>query len=381
MKERLHQSISRLTNGTARRLPLILLVALIMSAVTAQAQTTQFTYQGRLTDGGTAANGNYDMQILLYDAPSGGSQVSPPTVFSGVPVSNGIFSITLGFFNAFTGGDRYLEISVRPAGSGSYTLLTPREQITSTPYAIRSSTAGMADNAAQLGGFAPSSYIQGNDPRLADSRPPTAGSGNYIQNGTSQQSSSNFNVSGNGTVGGTLAAGQVIVTTLGSVGSTTLCRNASSQIATCSSSLRYKTNLARYGRGLEVINRLRPITFDWKEGGMHDVGFGAEDVARIDPLLVTYNDKGQVEGVKYDRISVVLTNAIKQQQTQIETLQARNAALATRLQAVEKLLRKQAVSAGRRQRVARASRPRSLHRMRVFRQMSSRPTTPISEHR
>ncbi len=53
---------------------------------------------------------------------------------------------------------------------------------------------------------------------------------------------------------------------------------------------------------------------------MRDVGFGAEDVEKVDPLLVTYN-KGQVEGVKYDRISVVLVNAVREQQDQIEKQQ------------------------------------------------------------
>ena len=55
------------------------------------------------------------------------------------------------------------------------------------------------------------------------------------------------------------------------------------------------------------------------------MGLGAEDVAQIDPLLVTYNAKGEVEGVKYDRIGVVLVNAVKEQQAQIETLQKTNA--------------------------------------------------------
>lgn len=54
---------------------------------------------------------------------------------------------------------------------------------------------------------------------------------------------------------------------------------------------------------------------------MPDIGFGAEDVAKINPLFVTYNDKGEVEGVKYDRLSVVFVNAFKEQQTQIETQQ------------------------------------------------------------
>jgi hypothetical protein len=90
----------------------------------------------------------------------------------------------------------------------------------------------------------------------------------------------------------------------------------------CSSSLRYKTNLAPYARGLDLINLLHPITFDWKKDGMRDLGFGAEDVERVDPLLVTYNKNRQVEGVKYDRITAVLVNAVKEQQAQIERQQS-----------------------------------------------------------
>jgi len=44
-------------------------------------------------------------------------------------------------------------------------------------------------------------------------------------------------------------------------------------------------------------------------------------VEKIEPLLVTHNDKGEVEGVKYDRLSVVLINAVKEQQSQIEAQQ------------------------------------------------------------
>jgi TolA-binding protein len=69
------------------------------------------------------------------------------------------------------------------------------------------------------------------------------------------------------------------------------------------------------------VRRLRPIGFTWKQGGMRDIGFGAEDVEKIDPLLVTYNQQGQVEGVKYDRINVVLVNAMKEQQQQINAQQ------------------------------------------------------------
>src|SRR5262249_41439071 len=68
-------------------------------------------------------------------------------------------------------------------------------------------SATNATNATQLGGVPAVQYVQTSDPRLSDSRPPTAGSSNYIQNTAVAQSSSNFNISGNGNVGGLLVAG------------------------------------------------------------------------------------------------------------------------------------------------------------------------------
>jgi hypothetical protein len=114
--------------------------------------------------------------------------------------------------------------------------------------------------------------------------------------------------------------GNFVVLTLGSAGSTSLCRNTANQIATCSSSLRYKTEVRPYYGGLDIISRLRPITFDWKSGGKSDLGFGAEEVERVEPLLVTHNDKGEIEGVKYAQITTVLVNAVREQQAQIDSL-------------------------------------------------------------
>jgi hypothetical protein len=89
---------------------------------------------------------------------------------------------------------------------------------------------------------------------------------------------------------------------------------------------------------LSFVRQLRPITFDWKQGGMRDVGFGAEDVAKIDPRFVTYNDKGQVEGVKYDRLTVAFVNALKEQQAQIEALQKQVVTQEKTLDALKNLL-------------------------------------------
>src|SRR5437867_1624797 len=165
-------------------------LALLLAATSAFAQASSFTYQGRLTDGGMAANGNYDLQFVLFDSLSGGAQVGSTQTLNTVAVSNGVFTVSLDFgANAFTCASRFLEISARPTG-GSFTLLTPRQQVTSTPYAIRSANASSADtatnatnatnattatNATQLGGIAASQYVQTNDSRLSDARPPTPG--------------------------------------------------------------------------------------------------------------------------------------------------------------------------------------------------------------
>jgi hypothetical protein len=123
---------------------------------------------------------------------------------------------------------------------------------------------------------------------------------------------------------------------LGAAGNTSLCRNSMNQISACSSSLRYKTNIANLHSGLNLINRLRPVTFDWKESKAHDLGLVAEEVAEVEPLLVTHNDKGQIEGVKYDRISAVLINAIKEQQAQIEAMRKENLEMKARLASLER---------------------------------------------
>jgi hypothetical protein len=132
--------------------------------------------------------------------------------------------------------------------------------------------------------------------------------------------------------------GRLDVESLGTAGSTSLCRNASNLIATCSSSLRYKTNFVPYRSGLDIIARLRPITFDWKQGGMHDVGLGAEDVAQVEPLLVTHNANGEIEGVKYNQLSVVFINAIKEQQAQIKSQQVQLARQRREIEAVKRLV-------------------------------------------
>jgi hypothetical protein len=202
---------------------LLLLPMLLFTFVFAvQSQTTQFSYQGSLKDGANPANGNYDFEFVLFDALSGGTQLGSTNTRNNVPVINGIFGVNLDFGSQFSSGDnRWLEVRVRPTGGGAFTPLTPRQQINSAPYALKSvnadtavnatnaTNAATATNALQLGGVAANQYVLTGDARLSDARNPLPNSASYIQNTTSQQASSNFNISGNGTAGGTLSGNTV----------------------------------------------------------------------------------------------------------------------------------------------------------------------------
>lgn len=96
-----------------------------------------FTYQGRLTDNGNPANGNYDFRFNLYDADSGGTLIAGPINIFSQAVSNGLFTVSLNISTiAFEGEARYLQIEVKPAGGGSFTILSPRQPITPAPYAL-----------------------------------------------------------------------------------------------------------------------------------------------------------------------------------------------------------------------------------------------------
>lgn len=225
-------------------------------AVAARAQAPAFSYQGQLSDNGQPANGAFDLRFILYDMLIGGAQQGPIVTLEDVVVTNGNFTVTLDFgAAAFPGAPRWLEIGVRPgANVGLFTVLTPRQPVGATPYAIRSLSAASADTATNATNATTSVNFSGalagdvtgtqgatqlannavTTAKLADGSVTNAkivsvdggkitgtlpvaslpaGSGSYVQNTTTPQASTNFNISGNGTAGGTLAGNIVNATT------------------------------------------------------------------------------------------------------------------------------------------------------------------------
>lgn len=83
----------------------IKIVLILLASVGAIiAQTTEFTYQGTLREGGSPANANYDFEFLLFDAAGAGTQLGPTLSRNGVSVANGAFAVNLDFGDQFPGG-------------------------------------------------------------------------------------------------------------------------------------------------------------------------------------------------------------------------------------------------------------------------------------
>src|ERR1043166_1832593 len=152
--------------------PLVLSTLAVLSTLNPQlstlhAQTTAFSYQGRLNDSGSPASGTYDLRFTIFDALASGNAVAGPLTNATVAVSNGLFTVLLDFgASAFPGADRFLELGVRPNGSAAaYTTLAPRQPVLPVPYAIQAANAlnaATAATAAGLSGTLPASRLPPN---------------------------------------------------------------------------------------------------------------------------------------------------------------------------------------------------------------------------
>ncbi|HEX5223424.1 MAG TPA: hypothetical protein VFZ59_27940 [Verrucomicrobiae bacterium] len=110
-----------------------------------QAQTTAFNFQGRLSNLGLPVNGYHDFRFSVYGSQAGADLISGPITVSPVAVKSGIFNCRLDFGESvFNGSARWLDISVRPTGTSTYTNLSPRVELTSAPYAVRAKEAAVA---------------------------------------------------------------------------------------------------------------------------------------------------------------------------------------------------------------------------------------------
>jgi hypothetical protein len=95
----------------------------------------------------------------------------------------------------------------------------------------------------------------------------------------------------------------------------------SGQLGVLASSERYKTQIRALESETAKVQQLRPVTFHLKSDpeGAKQYGLIAEEVDKIYPALVIRNDKGEIEGVRYDELTPIL---LKELQTQHQALVA-----------------------------------------------------------
>ena len=74
-------------------------------------------------------------------------------------------------------------------------------------------------------------------------------------------------------------------------------------------------------RGLEVVNELNPVAYNWKSNGESDEGLIAQEVKDFVPNAVTQDEEGYYQ-MDYSKLVTPLIKAVQEQQGQIEQLKA-----------------------------------------------------------
>jgi hypothetical protein len=97
---------------------------------------------------------------------------------------------------------------------------------------------------------------------------------------------------------------------------------SSGQLGVLASSERYKTEIAPMGAGTEKLQELRPVSFHLKSEPNGPVQYGliAEEVAKVYPELVIRDDKGKIQGVRYEELAPMLLNEVQKQGAEIRDL-------------------------------------------------------------
>mgnify|MGYP003637257355 FL=1 len=98
------------------------------------------------------------------------------------------------------------------------------------------------------------------------------------------------------------------------------CTN-SATVYNTSSDYRLKENVRPIENGLDRLNNLNPVKFEWKEDGTSSEGFIAHEAQEVFSDAITGKKDGEeMQGMDYGRITPLLVKAIQEQQEQIEQL-------------------------------------------------------------
>jgi len=123
-------------------------------------------------------------------------------------------------------------------------------------------------------------------------------------------------------------AGQIV-----EAGGTTCYVDNDGKLGVFLSSRRFKTDIADMAAASEALLALRPITFHYKpeldKTYTPQFGLVAEEVAKVNPDLVTRDAKGELTTVRYEAVNVMLLNeflkehkAFLEERSKVERLEA-----------------------------------------------------------
>src|SRR5207248_5308684 len=112
--------------------------------------------------------------------------------------------------------------------------------------------------------------------------------------------------------------------TVGAGGATCVVDNAG-KLGVFLSARRFKTDIADMGNASDMLLRLRPVTFRYKPelnaAGIPQFGLVAEEVAEINPDLVTHDAKGELSTVRYEAVNAMLLNEFLKEHRRVQEQQ------------------------------------------------------------
>jgi hypothetical protein len=116
--------------------------------------------------------------------------------------------------------------------------------------------------------------------------------------------------------------------------------NSLGQLGTSRSSIRYKEDVHSMGDASSPLMNLRPVTFRYKQAesdGSKPIQYGliAEEVEKVMPDLVIYNDQGTPESVAYETIPSLLLNEYQKQGRELAAAKAELGETKARLEAMD----------------------------------------------
>jgi hypothetical protein len=103
--------------------------------------------------------------------------------------------------------------------------------------------------------------------------------------------------------------------------------NSDNKIGTLASSRRFKEEIKTMDQSSEVLFALKPVSFRYRKEfdaeGAPMFGLIAEDVEQVEPDLVSRNERGEVQTVRYEQINAMLLNEFLKEHKRVEDLNCR----------------------------------------------------------